>query len=46
MLNARVSRVEKDKMVYTLKTDKGDKTEHEIPAGFMLWSTGLGGSLT
>ncbi|TIA92319.1 hypothetical protein E3P99_00637 [Wallemia hederae] len=42
VLNARVSRVEKDKMIYTLKTEKGDKTEHVIPAGFMLWSTGLG----
>ncbi|TIC65546.1 putative DNA topoisomerase [Wallemia mellicola] len=42
ILNARVSRVEKDRMMYTLKTDKGEKVEHEIPSGFILWSTGLG----
>lgn len=42
ILNSRVSRVEEDKIFYTLKNEKGGKNEYEIPAGFVLWSTGLG----
>lgn len=39
--NARVSKVEKDKIIYTTK-DADDKiTEHVLPAGLILWSTGV-----
>lgn len=40
--SARVKRVEKDKVVYTKKdAETGKVTEHEVPSGFTLWSTGI-----
>jgi len=39
--NARVSKVEKDKIIYTTK-DADDKIiEHVLPAGLIVWSTGV-----
>jgi NADH dehydrogenase len=40
--NARVSKVEKDKIHYQTKNlDTGEITEHSLPAGLILWSTGV-----
>jgi len=39
--NARVSKVEKDKIHYTLKDGDGKVTEHVLPAGLIVWSTGV-----
>ncbi|KAE8230692.1 hypothetical protein CF326_g4300 [Tilletia indica] len=39
--NARVKRVEPDKVIYTLKDEQGNVTEKELPSGFTLWSTGI-----
>jgi NADH dehydrogenase len=39
--NARVSKVEKDKIYYTLKDADGKVTEHVLPAGLIVWSTGV-----
>jgi NADH dehydrogenase len=42
VLNARVKEVTKEKVIYTTKDADGKQTEHVIPAGFTLWSTGIG----
>ncbi|CAD6893849.1 unnamed protein product [Tilletia controversa] len=39
--NARVKRVEADKVIYTIKDEQGNVTEKELPSGFTLWSTGI-----
>jgi len=39
--NARVTKVEKDKITYTLKAPDGKTTEHELPVGVLVWSTGV-----
>ncbi|PAV23518.1 nucleotide-binding domain-containing [Pyrrhoderma noxium] len=39
--NARVKEVEHDKVVYTTKGNDGKLEEREIPANFVLWSTGI-----
>ncbi|PWN48839.1 putative NADH dehydrogenase, 64 kd subunit, mitochondrial [Violaceomyces palustris] len=40
--NARVKRVEPDKVVYTVRDKStGETKEFEIPSGFTLWSTGI-----
>ncbi|PWN37261.1 nucleotide-binding domain-containing protein [Meira miltonrushii] len=39
--NARVKRVEPDKVIYTIKDEDGNLTEKEVPSGFTLWSTGI-----
>jgi len=39
--NARVSKIEKDKIHYKLKSDDGTVTEHVLPAGLIVWSTGV-----
>ena len=39
--NARVSKVEKDSISYSLKNPDGSITEHSIPAGLVVWSTGV-----
>ena len=41
IVNARVKRVEKDKVVYTRKDENGKLSEFEVPSGFTLWSTGI-----
>jgi NADH:quinone reductase (non-electrogenic) len=39
--NARVSKVEKDKIHYAIKSKDGTVTEHVLPAGLIVWSTGV-----
>lgn len=39
--NARVGSVHPDKVIYTTRTKDGKTEEHEIPANFVLWSTGI-----
>jgi NADH dehydrogenase len=39
--NARVSKVEKDQINYKTKNVDGSVTEHSIPAGLVVWSTGV-----
>ena len=39
--NARVSSVHPDKVIYTVRGKDGKSTEQEIPANFVLWSTGI-----
>jgi NADH:ubiquinone reductase (H+-translocating) len=39
--NARVSKVEKDKIFYKTKDADGVVTEHVLPAGLIVWSTGV-----
>ncbi|SPO28234.1 probable NADH dehydrogenase (ubiquinone), 64 kD subunit, mitochondrial [Ustilago trichophora] len=42
IVNARVKRVEPDRVVYTVKDPKtGKVSEMEVPSGFTLWSTGI-----
>ncbi|KAJ9473882.1 External NADH-ubiquinone oxidoreductase 2, mitochondrial [Pseudozyma hubeiensis] len=42
IVNARVKRVEPDRVVYTTKDPRtGSVTELEVPSGFTLWSTGI-----
>lgn len=42
IVNARVKRVEKDKVIYTKKDpETGKLSEFELPSGFTLWSTGI-----
>ena len=42
IVNARVKRVEPDRVLYTVKDPKtGKLTELEVPSGFTLWSTGI-----
>lgn len=44
VVNARVKAVTADSVTYTLKNRDGTTTEHTIPSGFTLWSTGIGAS--
>jgi NADH:ubiquinone reductase (H+-translocating) len=39
--NARVTKVEKNNIHYSLKDADGKVTEHVIPAGLIVWSTGV-----
>ncbi|KAF8559689.1 nucleotide-binding domain-containing protein [Imleria badia] len=39
--SARVRSVHHDRVVYTLRSPDGTVIEHEIPANFVLWSTGI-----
>lgn len=40
--NARVKRVEPDRVIYTKKDKQtGELKEFEVPSGFTLWSTGI-----
>ncbi|KAJ1935418.1 hypothetical protein EC988_008493, partial [Linderina pennispora] len=39
--NSRVARITESSIVYTSKDLEGNVTEHEVPQGFVLWSTGL-----
>jgi len=39
--NARVSKVAKDRIWYSTKDGAGNVTEHELPAGLIVWSTGV-----
>ena len=39
--NARVSKVAKDRIWYTTKDGTGATIEHELPAGLIVWSTGV-----
>jgi NADH:ubiquinone reductase (H+-translocating) len=39
--NARVSKVEKDKIFYTKRNPDGSVTEYCIPAGLVVWSAGV-----
>ena len=42
IVNARVKRVEPDRVLYTVKDPKtGAVSERELPSGFTLWSTGI-----
>ncbi|SNX85333.1 probable NADH dehydrogenase (ubiquinone), 64 kD subunit, mitochondrial [Melanopsichium pennsylvanicum] len=42
IVNARVKRVEADRVLYTVKDAKsGQVVEKEVPSGFTLWSTGI-----
>ncbi|SPO28755.1 probable NADH dehydrogenase (ubiquinone), 64 kD subunit, mitochondrial [Ustilago trichophora] len=42
IVNARVKRVEPDRVLYTVKDPKtGKVSELEVPSGFTLWSTGI-----
>lgn len=42
IVNARVKRVEPDRVIYTLRDPKtGAVTEKSVPSGFTLWSTGI-----
>lgn len=46
IINARVSAIEPDKVKLTIKDPKDKNAEPkavEVPAGFVLWSTGIGG---
>lgn len=41
--NARVARIDEDKVVYRLKNSDPDNPEFkEVPYGVCLWSTGIG----
>jgi len=41
--NARVSKIERDKIFYKIKDPStGEISTHNIPAGLVLWSTGVG----
>ncbi|KAI9501041.1 hypothetical protein BX070DRAFT_194985 [Coemansia spiralis] len=39
--NSRVQQVTENSIVYTTKTADGSLVEHEVPQGFVLWSTGI-----
>ena len=39
---ARVKKVEDDRVIYTIKNDQGEVEERVVPAGIVLWSTGVG----
>lgn len=39
--NARVTKVEHDKILYATKDCEGKVTEHVLPAGVIVWSTGV-----
>lgn len=41
IVNARVKEVKEHSVVYTVRDDEGKVTEHEIPSGMTLWSTGI-----
>ncbi|CAO1622589.1 unnamed protein product [Parajaminaea phylloscopi] len=41
IVNARVKEVKENSVVYTVKDAEGAVTEHEIPSGMTLWSTGI-----
>ncbi|KAI0134968.1 FAD/NAD(P)-binding domain-containing protein [Daldinia grandis] len=41
LVNSRVKEVQKDKIIFTQKTDDGTIITKELPMGFCLWSTGV-----
>lgn len=41
LVNSRVKEVQKDKILFTQKTDDGTVVTKELPMGFCLWSTGV-----
>ncbi|KAJ2724822.1 hypothetical protein GGI07_001674 [Coemansia sp. Benny D115] len=41
LTNSRVQQVTENSIVYTRKRPDGSVEEHEIPQGFVLWSTGI-----
>lgn len=41
VVNARVKEVKPDSVTYTVKHEGGKVTEHTIPSGMTLWSTGI-----
>ncbi|KAI1653579.1 FAD/NAD(P)-binding domain-containing protein [Daldinia decipiens] len=41
LVNSRVKEVQKDKIIFTQKTDDGGILTKELPMGFCLWSTGV-----
>ncbi|KAF3066433.1 External alternative NAD(P)H-ubiquinone oxidoreductase B1, mitochondrial [Daldinia childiae] len=41
LVNSRVKEVQKDKIIFTQKTDDGAIITKELPMGFCLWSTGV-----
>ncbi|KAI0854073.1 FAD/NAD(P)-binding domain-containing protein [Daldinia vernicosa] len=41
LVNSRVKEVQKDKIIFTQKTDDGTIVTKELPMGFCLWSTGV-----
>jgi len=40
--DARVQEIDSDKVIYTTKDAAGNVINKEIPAGMVLWSTGVG----
>jgi NADH dehydrogenase len=43
LTNSRVKEVQADKILFTQKNEQGETVTKEIPMGFCLWSTGVGG---
>ena len=41
LTNSRVKEVQKDKIIFSQKDEKGETVTKEIPMGFCLWSTGV-----
>ncbi|KAI1478789.1 FAD/NAD(P)-binding domain-containing protein [Daldinia eschscholtzii] len=41
LVNSRVKEVQKDKIIFTQKSDDGTIITKELPMGFCLWSTGV-----
>ena len=41
LTNSRVKEVQKDKILFTQKDEKGETITKELPMGFCLWSTGV-----
>ena len=41
VLNARVKSISPTEVKYSQKDENGKVTEHSIPSGFVLWSTGI-----
>ncbi|KAJ2650596.1 hypothetical protein IWW40_002333 [Coemansia sp. RSA 1250] len=39
--NSRVKEITANSLIYTTKNKDGSITEHEVPQGFVLWSTGV-----
>lgn len=41
LTNSRVKEVQKDKIIFSQKNEKGETVNKELPMGFCLWSTGV-----